>query len=50
VATKETPRWAIAWSLAVLAVLMAASGVHNPFGPTGGGFYLIPGPSRGAAR
>ena len=42
-ATKETPRRAIAWSLAVLAVLMAASGVHNPFGPTGGGFYLIPG-------
>ena len=42
-ATKETAWRAIAWSLAVLAVLLAASGVHNPFGPTGGGFYLIPG-------
>jgi signal transduction histidine kinase len=42
-ATKETPRRAIAWSAAVLVVLMAATAAHNPFGPTGAGFYLIPG-------
>jgi signal transduction histidine kinase len=42
-ATKETPRRAIAWSAAVLVVLMAATAAHNPFGPTGGGFFLIPG-------
>ena len=42
-ATKETARRAIAWSAAVLVVLMAATAAHNPFGPTGAGFYLIPG-------
>jgi signal transduction histidine kinase len=42
-ATKETPRRAIAWSAPILVVLMAATAAHNPFGPTGAGFYLIPG-------
>ena len=42
-ATKETARRAITWSLAVLVVLMGATAVHNPFGLTGGGFFLIPG-------
>jgi len=42
-ATKETARRAIAWSAAVLVVLMAATAAHNPFGPTGAGFFLIPG-------
>jgi signal transduction histidine kinase len=42
-ATKETARRAIIWSAAVLVVLMAATAAHNPFGPTGAGFYLIPG-------
>ena len=42
-ATKETPRRAIGWSVAALVVLMAATAAHNPFGPTGAGFYLIPG-------
>jgi signal transduction histidine kinase len=35
-------RWAVAWSVAVTAVLMVATGFGNPFGPFGGGFFLIP--------
>jgi signal transduction histidine kinase len=30
------------WAVAVTAALMAATAANNPFGPTGGGFYLIP--------
>ena len=43
VATKDTPLRAIGWAALATAVLMTATGLHNPFGPTGGGFYLIPG-------
>ena len=42
-ATKETARRAIGWAVAALVVLMAATAASNPFGPTGAGFYLIPG-------
>jgi signal transduction histidine kinase len=31
-----------AWAVAIAAVLMAATAVNNPLGPTGGGFFLIP--------
>ena len=43
VATKDTPLRAIGWAALATAVLMTATGLHNPFGPTGAGFYLIPG-------
>ena len=43
VATKDTPPRAIGWAALATAVLMTATGLHNPFGPTGAGFYLIPG-------
>jgi len=42
-ATKETPRRAIGWAVLAAAVLMVVTSARNPFGPTGGGFYLIPG-------
>jgi signal transduction histidine kinase len=35
-------RQAVAWAVAVTAVLMVATGFGNPFGPFGGGFFLIP--------
>jgi signal transduction histidine kinase len=35
-------RWSVAWAIAVTAVLMVATGFGNPFGPFGGGFFLIP--------
>ena len=43
VATKDTPLRAIGWAALATTVLMTATGLHNPFGPTGAGFYLIPG-------
>ena len=43
VATKTTAHRAIGWAVLATAALMTATGLHNPFGPTGGGFYLIPG-------
>ena len=42
-ATKTTPHRAIGWAVLATAALMTATGLHNPLGPTGGGFYLIPG-------
>jgi len=42
-ATKETPRRAIEWAVLAAAVLLAVTSARNPFGATGGGFYLIPG-------
>jgi signal transduction histidine kinase len=35
-------RRAVALAALTLAALMTATGLANPFGPTGGGFYLIP--------
>jgi signal transduction histidine kinase len=35
-------RQSVAWAVAVTAILMAATAPNSPFGPTGGGFYLIP--------
>jgi signal transduction histidine kinase len=42
-ATRLPARRALAWGVATTAVLMAATAARNPFGPTGGGFYLLPG-------
>jgi signal transduction histidine kinase len=42
VATSQTVRRTIVWSAVTLVVLMGASAANNPFGPAGGGFYLIP--------
>jgi len=42
VATGRASRKAIAWAAVALVVLMGATAAHNPFGPVGGGFYLIP--------
>jgi signal transduction histidine kinase len=41
VATQVPARQAIGWAAATLAILMAATAANNPFGPFGGGFYLI---------
>jgi signal transduction histidine kinase len=35
-------RRSVAWAVAVTAVLLAATGVANPLGALGGGFFLIP--------
>jgi signal transduction histidine kinase len=42
-ATRVSARWALVWGALTTVVLMGATAAHNPFGPTGGGFYLIPG-------
>ncbi len=42
VAVVTTTRQATIAGAATLVALMAASAVNNPFGPTGGGYYLIP--------
>ncbi len=36
-------RRAIGWAVAVLGILMGSTAAGKPFGPTGGGFVLIPG-------
>ena len=41
--TSRVPvRQALTWTGITLVALMAASAGGNPFGPTGGGFYLVP--------
>lgn len=35
-------RQSVGWAVALTVVLMAATAVHNPFGPTGGSLVLIP--------
>jgi signal transduction histidine kinase len=42
VVTRVPPVRALAIAAATATVLMAATAAGNPFGPTGGGFYLIP--------
>lgn len=42
VATSQPARRAVAWGVATLVVLMGATAASNPYGPAGGGFYLIP--------
>jgi signal transduction histidine kinase len=42
-ATALSARRALAWGVLVTLVLMGATAAHNPFGPTGAGFYLLPG-------
>jgi signal transduction histidine kinase len=42
VATQVPARQAIGWAAATLAILMAVTAANNPYGPFGGGFYLIP--------
>jgi signal transduction histidine kinase len=42
VVTRVSLLRALAFAAGTTAVLMAASAANNPFGPTGGGFYLIP--------
>jgi signal transduction histidine kinase len=42
-ATRLPARRALAWGVLATAVLMGATVARNPFGPTGGGFYLVPG-------
>lgn len=43
VAAATTTRRAVVMSMVTLVALMAASAAFQPFGPTGGGFFLIPG-------
>lgn len=38
----HSPRRALGWGLAVAAALTAATAATSPFGPTGGGFPLVP--------
>ncbi len=42
-ATRLPARRALAWGVLTTLVLMGATAAHNPFGPTGAGFYLLPG-------
>ncbi|HEY0716174.1 MAG TPA: histidine kinase [Streptosporangiaceae bacterium] len=42
-ATALSARRALAWGVLITLVLMGATAAHNPFGPTGAGFYLLPG-------
>jgi signal transduction histidine kinase len=42
VVTRVPMRRALAFAGGTMAVLMAATAANSPFGPTGGGFYLIP--------
>jgi signal transduction histidine kinase len=42
-ATQLSARRALAWGVLITAVLMGATAAHNPFGPTGAGFWLLPG-------
>ena len=42
-ATRLPVRRALAWGVLTTLVLMGATAAHNPFGPTGAGFYLLPG-------
>jgi signal transduction histidine kinase len=42
VVTRERLLRGLAFAGGTLTVLMAATAARNPFGPTGGGFYLIP--------
>jgi signal transduction histidine kinase len=42
-ATLLSARRALAWGVLITAVLMGATAAHNPFGPTGAGFWLLPG-------
>lgn len=42
VGTSQPARKAIAWAAVTLVVLMGATAAHNPFGPAGAGFFLIP--------
>jgi len=41
-ATTAPIRLSVAWAVAVTAVLMGATALNNPFGPTGGGWVLVP--------
>jgi signal transduction histidine kinase len=41
-ATSAPIRRSVIWAVAVTAVLMGATAANNPFGPSGGGFFLIP--------
>lgn len=41
-ATSAPIRRSVAWAVAATAVLMGATAANNPFGPTGGGFFLVP--------
>jgi signal transduction histidine kinase len=42
-ATRLSARRALGWGVLVTLVLMGATAAHNPFGATGGGFWLLPG-------
>ena len=48
-ATRLSARRALGWGVLVTLVLMGATAAHNAFGPTGGGFFLIPGLMAAAA-
>jgi signal transduction histidine kinase len=41
-ASQVSARRAIAWTAGMLIVLLPAGASGNPFGPTGGGFYIFP--------
>jgi signal transduction histidine kinase len=41
-ATSAPIRRSITWAVAVTAALMGATAANNPFGATGGGFFLVP--------
>ena len=41
-ATLAAIRRSVVWAVAVTAVLMGATALHNPFGPAGGGLVLVP--------
>ena len=42
-ATWLPARRALGWGVLATVVLMGATAAHNPFGPTGAGFWLLPG-------
>jgi signal transduction histidine kinase len=42
-ATQLSARRALAWGVLTTLALLGATAAHNPFGPTGAGFYLLPG-------
>jgi signal transduction histidine kinase len=42
VATRRPARQALGWAAGTLVVLLGVTAAANPFGPTGGGFDLIP--------
>jgi signal transduction histidine kinase len=41
-ATCAPIRQSVIWAAAITAVLMGATAANNPFGPAGGGFFLVP--------